>query len=85
MTHFSLSANHIVKHFDSGKRQMTAVNDLSFDLVPGESVAFLGPNGAGKSTTIKILCGILAPTSGSAKISGFDAGSIEANKQLQLS
>jgi ABC-2 type transport system ATP-binding protein len=80
----SLKAQNIVKHFGSGKKTFKAVQDLSFSLNPGESVAFLGPNGAGKSTTIKILCGILAPTSGSAEIAGFPSGSLEANKQIGL-
>lgn len=60
------------------------MDDLSFELFEGEAVAFLGPNGAGKSTTIKILCGILTPTSGSAQINGSSAGSLEANKNLGL-
>ena len=81
---YSLSAIHIVKNFGAGDKTFKAVQDLSFDLLPGESVAFLGPNGAGKSTTIKILCGILAPTSGSALISGHPAGTLQANKQLGL-
>lgn len=80
----SLAAYNLVKNFGSGKSTFKAVQDLSFQLHPGESVAFLGPNGAGKSTTIKILCGILSPTSGRAEISGHPAGSLEANKQLGL-
>lgn len=81
---YSLSAIQIVKNFGAGDKTFKAVQDLSFDLKPGESVAFLGPNGAGKSTTIKILCGILSPTSGSALISGHPAGTLQANKQLGL-
>lgn len=50
----------------------TAVDDLSFDIRPGEVLGFLGPNGAGKSTTMKMLTGFLAPTSGTASIHGFD-------------
>ncbi len=80
---YSLSAQNIVKEFQ-GKITFKAVNDLSFDLQPGESVAFLGPNGAGKSTTIKILCGILTPSSGAAYVNGHPAGSLEANKSLGL-
>lgn len=49
-----------------------AVRDLSFQVQPGELFAFLGPNGAGKTTTIKIMCGLLFPTSGSVKVGGFD-------------
>ena len=48
----------------------TALDDISFAIEPGESVAYLGPNGAGKSTTIKILTGILVPTSGSVRVLG---------------
>ncbi|HZH03866.1 MAG TPA: ATP-binding cassette domain-containing protein [Myxococcaceae bacterium] len=80
----SLAARRITKHFPSRGHPFVAVNDLSFELAAGESVAFLGPNGAGKSTTIKILCGILTPTSGHAEIGGFPAGSQHANRQLGL-
>ncbi|MFJ3303670.1 ATP-binding cassette domain-containing protein [Streptomyces sp. NPDC086549] len=47
-----------------------AVCDISFDVAPGELLALLGPNGAGKSTTIKMLTGILTPTSGEARVAG---------------
>ncbi|MEU9245497.1 ATP-binding cassette domain-containing protein [Streptomyces shenzhenensis] len=47
-----------------------AVSDISFDVAPGELLALLGPNGAGKSTTIKMLTGILTPTSGEARVAG---------------
>ncbi|SEM38791.1 ABC transporter ATP-binding protein [Nonomuraea pusilla] len=49
-----------------------AVRDLSFTVGRGEFVGCLGPNGAGKSTTIKMLCGILTPTSGSVRVAGLD-------------
>ena len=50
----------------------TAVEDLTFEVEPEEVFGFLGPNGAGKSTTIKMLCGVLEPTSGKARVLGFD-------------
>lgn len=50
------------------KLTKTAVNDISFQIDEGEIVGFLGPNGAGKTTTLKMLSGILFPTSGDAKI-----------------
>ncbi|MCT9933337.1 ATP-binding cassette domain-containing protein [Planotetraspora sp. A-T 1434] len=49
-----------------------AVQDLSFSVEAGEFVGYLGPNGAGKSTTIKMLTGILAPTSGHVRVAGLD-------------
>src|SRR5262249_27115694 len=49
-----------------------AVQDLSLHVPAGELFAFLGPNGAGKTTTIKMLCGLLFPTSGTVKVGGFD-------------
>jgi ABC-2 type transport system ATP-binding protein len=50
----------------------TAVNRISFEVKKGEIFGFLGPNGAGKSTTIRMLCGILSPTSGGGHVGGFN-------------
>lgn len=50
----------------------TAVSKLTLKVKPGEILGFLGPNGAGKSTTIKMLCGLLTPTSGNGNVAGFD-------------
>ena len=57
-----------------GKRygDFTAVDGITFTVEPGQVLGFLGPNGAGKSTTMKMIAGFLAPTSGSAKVCGFD-------------
>jgi ABC-2 type transport system ATP-binding protein len=51
-----------------------AVDDVSFEVAPGEIFGFLGSNGAGKSTTIRMLCGLLRPTSGTAFVGGTDVG-----------
>ena len=56
--------------FKNEYKEKHAVNDLSFTIEEGESVAFIGPNGAGKSTTIKMLTGILYPSSGEIKVLG---------------
>lgn len=52
--------------------QFIAVNKLSINIGPGEIYGFLGPNGSGKSTTIRMLCGILEPSSGSGRVLGYD-------------
>jgi ABC-2 type transport system ATP-binding protein len=49
-----------------------AVNNVSFDVYGGEVFGFLGPNGAGKTTTIKMIVGLLQPTSGTVKVAGYD-------------
>jgi ABC-2 type transport system ATP-binding protein len=59
---------NLTKRFDS----FTAVNAVSLSVPRGQIFGFLGPNGAGKSTTIRMLCGILSPTSGSGSVAGFD-------------
>jgi ABC-2 type transport system ATP-binding protein len=53
-------------------RLMRAVDELSFGIAAGERVGFLGPNGAGKTTTLKVLSGLLHPTSGTVRVDGFD-------------
>jgi ABC-2 type transport system ATP-binding protein len=62
----------------------TAVQDVNLSVAPGQFFGFLGPNGAGKSTTIKMLTGLLAPTSGSIQILGLDAAAnpIEVKRQI---
>ena len=52
--------------------KFTAVNRINFEVRQGEVFGFLGPNGAGKSTTIRMLCGILMPTSGKGQVGGYD-------------
>lgn len=67
------SANAIeVRHLTRRFGDFVAVNDLSFDVGQGEIFGFLGGNGAGKSTTIRMLCGLLRPTSGTARVGGVD-------------
>ncbi len=61
-----------ISHLGKTYGSLTAVDDLSLRVEEGEIYGFLGPNGAGKTTTIKILTGLLLPTSGSARIAGFD-------------
>ncbi len=62
----------VVKDLERRFGSFLAVNRVSFEVDRGEIFGFLGPNGAGKSTTIRILCGILAPSKGSGTVAGFD-------------
>jgi ABC-2 type transport system ATP-binding protein len=61
-----------VRHLSRRFGDFVAVNDVSFDVGAGEIFGFLGSNGAGKSTTIRMLCGLLRPSSGTAVVGGID-------------
>jgi ABC-2 type transport system ATP-binding protein len=68
MSEPSVVIDNLTKRFGD----FVAVDHVSLNVPKGEIFGFLGPNGAGKSTTIRILCGLLAPTSGIATVAGFD-------------
>ena len=63
-----LDVQGLTKRFGS----FTAVDHVNFTVQPGEVIGYLGPNGSGKTTTIRMLCGLLTPTEGTAKIMGID-------------
>lgn len=63
-----IETTNLTKYFDEFK----AVEDINLSVKPGEVLALLGPNGAGKTTTVRMLTSILKPTSGSARVAGFD-------------
>ena len=67
----AIDVRHLTRRFND----FIAVNDVSFQVAKGEVFGFLGANGAGKSTTIRMLCGLLRPTSGTALVGGIDVGS----------
>ena len=64
-----IHVSHLTKKYGA----TLAVDDISFDIQQGEIVGYLGPNGAGKSTTLKMLIGLLQPTSGEISVAGYDA------------
>ena len=68
MSDKAIEVTNLTKRFG----EFTAVDQINFTVKAGEIFGFLGANGAGKSTTIRMLCGLLLPTSGSAKVGGFD-------------
>ena len=63
-----IKTEHLSKRYEA----LTAVDDVSFEVQPGEVLGFLGPNGAGKTTTMRMLAGFISPTSGTASICGHD-------------
>ena len=75
-----IELHHLVKKFGD----LSAVNDVSLIIARGEFFAMLGPNAAGKTTTMKLLAGLMKPTSGHSRICGFDVQTdpLEARKRL---
>ena len=76
----TIEAKDLVRRFGA----FTAVGGVSFSVQKGEIFGFLGPNGAGKSTTIKMLCGILAPTSGELRVGGVDVRAFPEEAKHQI-
>jgi ABC-2 type transport system ATP-binding protein len=76
----AISTEHLTRRFGD----LVAVQDVNLRVAPGQFFGFLGPNGAGKSTTIKMLTGLLAPTSGRMQILGIDLtqDSVEVKRQI---
>src|SRR4030095_14420599 len=64
----AIEINGLTKRFGD----VTAVDGVSLSVQNGEIFGFLGPNGSGKSTLIRMLCGLIAPTAGTARVAGFD-------------
>src|SRR5437764_1070345 len=73
-----IQLDHVTKVYGA----KTAVRDLTLDVPAGELFAFLGPNGAGKTTTIKMMVGLLFPTSGTVRIGGHDRAAIVDHGRL---
>jgi len=67
-----IEARGLTKRFTVKKKTVEAVTDLTFQVARGELVAFLGPNGAGKSTSLRMLTTLIPPTSGTARVVGYD-------------
>src|SRR5574342_835837 len=68
MPEFLIETRNLIKRYGD----KVAVDNVSFDVHQGEVFGFLGPNGAGKTTTLKVIVGLLQPTSGTVKVAGYD-------------
>lgn len=82
---FIVEIENLTKDYDVGfwrKRKVRALDDLSLKVMPGQIFGFLGGNGAGKTTTIKVLMGLLFPTSGTARILGRDISDVSMHGRI---
>jgi ABC-2 type transport system ATP-binding protein len=79
-TEYAVTCRNLTRRFGD----FTATDDVTFDVNKGEVFGLLGPNGAGKSTTFKMLCGLLKPTSGEAKVAGLDLRHAPGEAKLRL-
>lgn len=80
----AIEIESLTKFYGKGARQVRAVDDISLSIPPGQVLGLLGPNGAGKTTTIKLICGLVSPTSGSVRVNGYDIGRQRSRAVLQL-
>ena len=80
MANAAITVEHLSRRFGD----FVAVDDVSFDVRQGEIFGFLGANGAGKSTTIRMLCGLLRPTSGTAIVGGIDVSTDPEAVKLRI-
>jgi len=75
----------MTKVFSKGLKKsdyVVAVDNLSFDIKPGEVYGLIGPNGSGKSTTMKVVLGLMSPSKGDVKVFGYDSGDIRARNEI---
>ena len=79
-----LEADHLAKTYVLGflRKKVRAITDVSFSVEPGQIFALLGPNGAGKTTTLKVLMGLVRPTSGNASVLGAPVGTLASKQRL---
>jgi ABC-2 type transport system ATP-binding protein len=77
-----IETHELTKHFKSKKATVKAVDGIDLTVAPSELVALLGPNGAGKSTTLRMLTTLIPPTSGSARVAGFDV--VRQQREVRL-
>src|SRR5438874_9801550 len=80
-----IQVENLTKSFrDLRRGQVLAVDHISFEARPGEVFGLLGPNGAGKTTAMRILCTVLRPTEGTARVAGYDVASQAAEVRRHI-
>ena len=79
-----ISARGLTRIFGSGSTSVVAVNDISLDIMPGETLAFMGRSGSGKTTLLNLLSGLDRPTSGDVFFQGNDLASLDESGLVEL-
>jgi ABC-2 type transport system ATP-binding protein len=77
-----IETHDLIVDYGRGAKRNRAVEGISFSIAPGECVGFIGANGAGKSTTMKTIMGFIFPTSGSVRVFGAAAGTVESRRRI---
>ena len=80
----AIELSGLTKRYRRSKGWLTAVNDVTLSVPPGQVIGLLGPNGAGKTTTIKMACGLIVPTAGTIRLNGYDVGRRRADAVRQI-
>lgn len=80
----AVEVKNLTKVFSTGLKRdyVVAVDNLSFEVRPGEVYGLIGPNGSGKSTTMKVVLGLMAASEGSARVFGLDSGNLRARQEI---
>lgn len=81
----AIEVESLSKRYRNKGREIAAVKDLSLTVPAGQVLAFLGPNGAGKTTTIKMICGLITPTTGTIRLHGYDMRRQQRHALKQIS
>jgi ABC-2 type transport system ATP-binding protein len=82
--HAAIELSRLTKRYRRDKEALTAVDDVTLSVPPGQVLGLLGPNGAGKTTTIKMMCGLILPTAGTIRLNGHDVGRHRADAVRQI-
>ena len=80
----AIGLSGLTKRYRRGKGWLTAVNDVTLSVPPGQVIGLLGPNGAGKTTTIKMIASLVLPTAGTISLNGYDVGSQRPDAMRQM-
>ena len=80
----AIALSGLTKRYRRGKDWLTAVNDVTLNVLPGQVIGLLGPNGAGKTTTIKMIASLVLPTAGTIRLNGYDVARQRPDAMRQI-